>query len=383
MIAERPRRAESGCEPLRLAVRDFARGRVQPLAAQIDRTAEMPAAVLGGLRELDLMGIVVPAEYGGAGLDQVAFVTCVEELARACASTAALVDIQNTVACQPILIHGDEAQRRAWLPRLASGAILGAFALTEPAAGSDVGAMQSTARRDGDAYVIDGRKIFITNAGLAGLYVVTARTGVAGGAGLSTFLVPADTPGVRSGQVFEKLGLNGSTTGELLLDGVRVPASARLSQEGRGLRIAMTTLDYGRIGIAAQALGIAGAALDEALAYTTERRQFGQPVASFQGVQFMLADMATRLRAASLLTYEAARLASDGRPFTLDASMAKLFATDAAMEVATNALQLAGGYGYLKDLPFERHFRDAKALQIYEGTNQVQRMVIGRQLLAS
>lgn len=369
-------------EALRTAVREFAEGVVRTHAADVDARHRFPDEALAGARELDLLGILVPAELGGAGLDHLAFTLCVEELARACASTAVIVDVHNSVACEPILLHGDETQRRAWLPRLAAGELLGAFALTEPSAGSDAATLRTTARRYGDEYVLDGTKVFITNAGRAGLYTVFARTGEEGRAsGISAFLVPADSPGLRVGQLFEKMGLHGSPTGELVLEEVRVPAANRLGAEGSGFAIAMRALDSGRIGISGQALGIAQAALEEAIAHTAQREQFGRAVAEFQGVAFMLADMATRLEAARLMTYQAAARCDAGLPFTREAAMAKLFATDTAMEIAIDALQLAGGYGYTADLPFERHFRDAKALQIYEGTNQVQRVVIARELL--
>jgi len=329
-----------------------------------------------------LLGILVPPEYGGAGLDHLAFTICIEELAVACASTAVIVDVHNSVACEPILLFGTEEQKRRWLPALASGELLGAFALTEPSSGSDAASLQTTARRHGDEYVLNGTKVFITNIGRAGMYIVFARTGSGErAAGVSAFIVPGDAEGLKVGQVFRKMGLNGSPTGELVLEDVRVPASNLLYEEGKGFTIAMRALDSGRIGISGQALGIAEAALGEAIAYTREREQFGRPVAAFQGVQFALADMATRLTAARQMAYHAAWLCSRGRRFTREASMAKLFCTDAAMEIATEAVQLAGGYGYVDDLPFERHFRDAKALQIYEGTNQVQRVVIAREVL--
>lgn len=356
---------------------------MKPAAAAVDRDHRFPAEAVRGARKLDLMGILVPPEYGGAGLDHLAFTICIEELARACASTAVIVDVHNSVATEPILLFGTEEQRRAWLPRLAAGEVLGAFALTEPSSGSDAASLQTTARRCGDEYVLNGTKVFITIVGEAGMYLVFARTGPAErAAGVSCFIVPADTPGLRPGQVFKKMGLHGSPTGELILEDARVPAANLLAPEGKGFRVAMRALDSGRIGISGQALGIAQAALEEALAFTSEREQFGQPVARFQGVGFMLADMATKVVASRQLAYHAASLCSAGKPFTQEASMAKLFCTDTAMEVAIDALQLAGGYGFVSELPFERHFRDAKALQIYEGSNQIQRQVIARAILS-
>ncbi len=366
---------------LRDAVREFAQSVVKPLAAEVDRDHRYPKEAIDGARELDLMGILVPPEYGGAGLDHLAFTVCIEELAAACASTAVLVDVHTSVATEPILLFGTEEQRRRWLPPMAAGELLGAFALTEPTSGSDAPALKTTARRYGDEYVISGTKVFITNVGVAGVYIVFARTGGERASGISAFIVPADSQGLRAGQVFKKMGLNGSPTGELVLEEVRVPAANLLHEDGKGFSVAMRALDSGRIGISGQALGIAQACLDESLAFTRERAQFGQPVVQFQGVQWMLADMATRVAAARQMAYHAAALCSAGKPSTREASMAKLFCTDTAMALATDAVQLAGGYGFVQDYPFERHFRDAKALQIYEGTNQVQRVVIARDLL--
>ncbi len=367
---------------LRAAVREFAQSVVKPQAAAVDREHRFPEEAIRGARDLDLLGILVPAEYGGAGLDHLAFTLCIEELAVACASTAVIVDVHNSVACEPILLFGSDEQKKAWLPAMARGEALGAFALTEPGSGSDAAALKTSARRYGDEYVLSGTKVFITNVGHAALYIVFARTGGADkAAGVSAFIVPGDAQGLKVGQVFDKMGLHGSPTGELVLEEVRVPAANLLHAEGKGFQVAMRALDSGRIGISGQALGIAAAALDEATEYTKERRQFGQPVAAFQGVGFMLADMATRLVAARQMTYHAAVLCTSGKPFTRVASMAKLFATDTAMDIATDCVQLAGGYGYVSDYPFERHFRDAKALQIYEGSNQIQRVVIARELL--
>ena len=285
------------------------------------------------------------------------------------------MDVHTSVGSEPILLFGNEEQKRRWLPELASGELLGAFALTEPASGSDAASLKTTARRNGEGYVLNGTKVFITNIGRAGLYVVFARTGPdEKAAGVSAFLVPGDTPGVRVGQVFKKMGLNGSPTGELVLEDVVVPAANRLGLEGQGFTVAMRALDSGRIGISGQALGIAQAAVDESRSVLAERE-------SAQGDEFMLADMATRLESARLLAYHAAWLCTQGRPFTRQASMAKLHCTDTAMDLALDAVQLAGEEGVVAGSPFERHVRDAKALQIYEGSNQVQRIVIARELL--
>jgi alkylation response protein AidB-like acyl-CoA dehydrogenase len=359
----------------RAVVRELAQGTVLPLAAEVDRDHRFPEEAVKAASEAGLMGVLIPREYGGAGLDALAFAICIEELAQACASTSVIVDVHTSVGSEPILLFGTEEQKRKWLPRLASGEVLGAFALTEPAAGSDAASLQASARRTGDGYVLNGTKIFITNVGRAGLYIVFARSGPEErAAGVSAFLVPAGAPGVRVGQVFKKMGLNGSPTGELVLEDVAVPAENRLGAEGQGFTVAMRALDSGRIGISGQALGIAQAAVDESRAVLAGRGRE-------QGDEFLLADMATRLESARLLAYHAAWLCSCGRPFTRQASMAKLHCTDTAMQVALDAAQLAGEEGTFSGSPFERHVRDAKALQIYEGSNQVQRMVIAREIL--
>jgi acyl-CoA dehydrogenase len=359
----------------RAAVRELAQGTVQPLAEEVDRDRRFPEEALKAAAEAGLLGVLIPREYGGAGLDPLAFAICIEELAQACASTAVIVDVHTSVGSEPILLFGTEEQKRKWLPRLASGELLGAFALTEPAAGSDAASLQASARRTSDGYVLNGTKTFITNIGRAGLYVVFARTGPEEkAAGVSAFLVPSSTPGLRVGQVFKKMGLNGSPTGELVLEDVAVPAENRLGAEGQGFTVAMRALDSGRIGISGQALGIAQAAVDESRAVLVRRDRE-------QGDDFLLADMATRLESARLLAYHAAWLCSLGRPFTRQASMAKLHCTDTAMQIALDALQLAGEEGTVSGSPFERHVRDAKALQIYEGSNQVQRIVIAREVL--
>ena len=359
----------------RAGVRELAQGVVQPLAAEVDRDHRFPQEAIDAAAKSGLLGVLVPRQYGGAGLDALAFAICIEELAQACASTAVVVDVHTSVGTEPIVLFGDVEQKREWLPRLATGELLGAFALTEPGSGSDAASLEMTARRNGDGYVLNGTKVFITNIGHAGLYVVFARTGPdEKAAGVTAFLVPADTRGVRVGQVFHKMGLHGSPTGELILEDVSVPAANRLGAEGQGFTVAMRALDSGRIGISGQALGIAQAAVDEARALMRDRGHE-------QGDDFVLADMATRVESARLLAYQAAWLCSRGRPFTRQASMSKLHCTDTAMQVALDALQIAGTEGAASGSPFERHVRDAKALQIYEGSNQVQRMVIARDLL--
>jgi len=359
----------------RAAVREVADGAVKPFAAEVDRDHRFPDEAVRAATEAGLMGVLIPREYGGAGLDALAFAICIEELAMACAATAVIVDVHTSVGTEPILLFGDEEQKKRWLPRLATGELLGAFALTEPSSGSDAASLKMTARRNGGDYLLNGTKVFITNIGRAGLYVVFARTGPdERAAGVTAFLVPADAKGVRVGQVFDKMGLNGSPTGELVLEDVVVPEENRLGREGQGFTVAMRALDSGRIGISGQALGIAQAAVDESRELMHERGHE-------QGDEFSLADMATRVESARLLAYHAAWLCGRGRPFTREASMSKLHCTDTAMQVALDALQIAGEEGAIQGSPFERHVRDAKALQIYEGSNQVQRVVIARELL--
>jgi butyryl-CoA dehydrogenase len=356
------------------SVRELADAVVMPLAEEVDRTHRFPEESVRAAAGAGLLGVLIPPEYGGAGLDALAFTLCIEELARACASTAVIVDVHTSVGSEPILLFGTDGQKQQWLPRLASGELIGAFALTEPSSGSDAASLKMTARRAGADYVLNGTKVFITNIGRAGLYIVFARTGPDERAsGVSAFIVPADAPGVRTGQVFKKMGLNGSPTGELVLEEVVVPAANRLAAEGQGFTVAMRALDSGRIGISGQALGIAQAAVEQS-------RDLLAAGPRAQGDEFTLAEMATRVESARLLAYEAAWLCSRHRSFTRKASMAKLHCTDTAMDVALNALQLAGEEGTLSGSPFERHMRDAKALQIYEGSNQVQRVVISRHL---
>src|SRR5438445_2016974 len=357
------------------SVRELAQGVALVFAAEVDRDHRFPDESVRAAAESGLLGVLIPREYGGAGLDALAFTVCIDELARACASTSVIVDVHTSVGSEPILLFGTDEQKKRWLPRLASGELLGAFALTEPAAGSDAASLQTSARRKGDGYVLNGTKVFITNIGRAGLYIVFARTRPdERAAGVSAFLVPAESPGVKVGQVFKKMGLNGSPTGELVLEDVAVPTANRLGGEGEGFRVAMRALDSGRIGISGQALGIAQAAVDESTALMRERGHG-------QGDDFVLADMATRLESARLLAYHAAWRCSHGWPFTRQASMSKLHCNDPAMQVELDHLQIAGEAGAFSGSPFERHVRDAKALQIYEGSNQVQRIVIARDLV--
>jgi acyl-CoA dehydrogenase len=370
-------------EAIREAVAEFAAAEVGPRAAAIDRDDAFPRELVKKAAALDLLGIIVPERYGGAGLDHISFAIFIEEIAAWSGTLAVILDVHTSVGTEPIIDYGTEAQKERYLPAMARGEILGAFALTEPDSGSDAASLKATAVRDGQEYVLNGTKTFITNVGHAGLYVVMARSEDAPGArAISAFLVEDDAPGLRAGAPMHKMGLRGSATGELILEDVRVPADAMLGAPGEGFKIAMSALDSGRIGISAQAVGLARGALDYAVNYAKGREQFGQPIARFEGIQFMVADLATAVDAARLVTWQAAAACDRGEPFTHLASMAKLFATDTAMNVTTNALQILGGYGYITEYPLERMMRDAKATQIYEGTNQIQRIVIARGLRA-
>jgi alkylation response protein AidB-like acyl-CoA dehydrogenase len=363
-------------------VREFAARELLPIAADLDRQSRFPAEALAKASDLGLLGLMVPEAYGGAGMDAVAYVIVQEELARASAGFQTIVSVNNSLVCDPILRWGTDSQRRRYLPDLAGGRRLGCYCLTEPTSGSDAMALRTTATLRGGEWVLTGTKVFVTNGAEADLCVVYARTEDAPGArGLSAFLVDKTSPGVRVGKVEHKLGIRCSSTAEIVLDECRVPAENLLGARGEGGRIALATLDGGRIGIAAQAVGIARAALEEATAYVQQRHQFGVPIARFQAVRFALADMATRLEAARLLTLRAAALRDAGRPYATEASMAKLAASETAMWAAHRAVQLFGGYGYIQEYPVERYFRDAKITEIYEGTSEIQRIVIARALL--
>ena len=364
-------------------VREFAARELLPIAADLDHTSRFPAEVIAKAAELGLLGLTVPEVYGGPGLDHVAYVVAHEELARASAGFQTIVTVNTSLVCEPILRWGTEEQKRRYLPDLVSGRRLGCYCLTEPAAGSDAMALRTTATLRDGIWFLSGTKIFVTNGAEADLCLVYARSEDAPGArGISAFLVEKSFSGVKVGKVEKKLGIKCSSTTELIFDGCRVPAENLLGGRGEGGRIALATLDGGRIGIAAQALGIARACLEEATAYAQQRQQFGQPIANFQAVRWGLADMATRLDAARLLTYRAAALRSAGRPCTQEAAMAKLFASETAMWAAHRAVQIFGGYGYTQEYPVERYFRDAKITEIYEGTSEIQRLVISRHLLA-
>jgi butyryl-CoA dehydrogenase len=363
--------------------REFAEKEVRPIAETIDREARFPAETVRRMGELGLMGIAVPEAGGGSGADTVAYVLAVEELARVCASHAVIMSVNNSLYCDPVLAFGTPEQREQFLVPFASGRKIGCFCLTEPEAGSDASNQSTLARRDGEDYVLDGRKVFVTNGRSAGAALVFAQTDRDRGArGVSAFLVEKGTPGFTVVKTEDKLGIRASDTAELLFEGCRVPVANRLGDEGQGFKIAMKTLDGGRIGIAAQAVGIAVGAYEAALEYAKQRRSFGVPIGHHQMVQWMLADMATSIEAARQLTLQAAWRKDAGRPCTAPAAMAKLFAAETAMRVATDAIQVHGGYGFIREYQVERHFRDAKITQIYEGTSQIQKLVIARHALA-
>ncbi|MBI4161691.1 MAG: acyl-CoA dehydrogenase family protein [Acidobacteria bacterium] len=370
---------------IRDAVREFADGVLRPGAQEWERRAAFPRDLVGRLAEAGLLGMVIPARYGGSGLTTVSYCLAMEEIARACASTAVTVSVTNSVCAYPLLRFGTEEQKNRFLPRLARGEILGGFCLTEPGAGSDAAGIVTRYRRDGDRYLLNGVKSWVTNARIGSLFLVLAtRNPAERGEGISAFLVDSASPGFTFGKLEDKLGLRASATGEIRLEECAVPAGNLLGEEGRGLAIALHCLTVGRIGIAAQATGIAGAALEVARRYARERRAFGRRIAEFQAIQFMLADMATLVDAARLLTLRAASLRDQGSgEFVRESSMAKLFASEAANRVTYLALQVHGGYGYSREFPVERYFRDARATTIYEGSSEIQRMIIARQLLGA
>ncbi|MDL2313649.1 acyl-CoA dehydrogenase [Desulfovibrio sp. OttesenSCG-928-C14] len=361
--------------------REFAENEVKPLAAEIDEQERFPSETIEKMAKLGLMGIHFPKEFGGQGGDVISYVLCIEEMARVCATTAVILSV-HSLPCDIISKNGTPEQKARFLPDLLSGKVLGAFALTEPGAGSDAAGQQTKAVLDGDQYILNGTKVFITNGGYAGLYGVFAMTDKSRGTkGISTFLVEAGTPGFSIGKKELKMGIRGSSTTELIFENCAIPKENIIGPEGKGFFTAMSTLDSGRIGIAAQALGIAQGAFDEAVSYVKERKQFGKPLAQFQNTRFVIADMKARIEAARFLVYNAAWLKQTGQDFGPAASMAKLFASDVAMDVTTKVVQIFGGYGYTRDYPVERMMRDAKITQLYEGTSEVQRMVIANSVL--
>jgi butyryl-CoA dehydrogenase len=366
----------------RETVREFAVKEVAPLASQVDEEGTFPHRTIIKMGELGLMGVAIPTTYGGAGADNVCYTIAVEEIARACASTSVIMSVNNSLVADPIYKFGTEAQKQKYLIPLASGESLGCFALSEPEAGSDAAGQHTTARRDGDTFILNGTKNFITNAREADVALVFATVDRHLRAkGVCAFIVEKGTPGFTITKVEKKLGIKGTSCCQLLFEHCRVPAENLVGEVGQGFKIAMVTLDAGRIGIAAQAVGIAQAALDISVSYSTERTAFDKPIASFQAVQWMLADIAHQTEAARLLTYRAAWMKDRGLRHTKESAMAKLFASETANRAATKALQIHGGYGYLYDFPAQRLFRDARVTEIYEGTSEIQRLVIAHQLL--
>lgn len=363
-------------------IRSFAENEVKPLTAEIDEEERFPIETVEKMGKLGIMGIPVPTQYGGAGGNYKLYAMAVEELSRCCATTGIVVSAHTSLCIGPILEYGTEEQKMKYLPKLASGQWIGAFGLTEPNAGTDASGQQTTAVLDGDHWVLNGTKIFITNAGNADVYIVIAMTDKSlGTKGISAFIVEKGFKGFSIGKKEKKMGIRGSSTCELIFENCIVPKENQLGELGKGFKVAMTTLDGGRIGVASQALGIAQGAMDETVKYTKERKQFGKSISQFQNTQFQLADLETRIEAARLLVYSAADKKDKHVPFSADAAMAKLFAAETAMEMTTKAVQFHGGYGYTREYPVERMMRDAKITEIYEGTSEVQRMVISGKLL--
>lgn len=366
---------------MRDMVRDFAQEKIAPWVDRME-AGEFPRELLVQMGELGLMGITTPEELGGSAMDFTSYILAINELSKVSAVMGVILSVHTSVGTNPIIYFGDDKQKQRYVPKLASGEYLGAFCLTEPSAGSDAGSLQSKAVLDGDDYVINGSKVFITNGGEADVYIVFASTNPADKTReISAFIVEKGTPGLVIGKDEHKMGLHGSRTVQLTFDNCRIPATNLLGKEGEGFKIAMANLEVGRIGIAAQALGIAEAALEATTAYAKERVQFGKPISAQQGVGFKLADMATAVEAAKLLVYRAADLRAKGLPCGAEASMAKLFASRTAVQTAIEAVQIFGGYGYTEDYPVERYFRDAKVTEIYEGTSEIQQLVISKHLI--
>lgn len=369
-------------EMMRRVVRDFAQNEVALEINRMEKADRFPKEIIKRMGELGLMGIPIPEQYGGSEMDFTSYVIAINELAKVSATVGVILSVHTSVGTNPILYFGNDAQKERYLPKLASGEYLGGFALTESGAGSDAASLKTRAVKDGDYYVLNGSKAFITNGGKADTYITFARTSDEGGSkGLSAFIIEEDTEGLIIGKQESKMGLRGSSTTELIFNNCRVHKEQLFGNEGEGFKVAMANLNIGRIGIAAQALGIAEAALEHAVAYAKERTQFGKPIAHHQGVSFKLADMATEVESARLLTYRAASLVEQNKPSIKEVSMAKMYASKAAVNTAIEAVQILGGYGYTTDYPVERFFRDAKVTEIYEGTNEIQHIVIAKQLL--
>ncbi len=363
-------------------VREFSRKVIAPTAAERDKTKEFPAENFRQMGELGLMGMMIPVEYGGEGADTISYVLALSEIAYSCAATAVVMSVHNSIVCESILNFGTEDQKKKYLPRLTAAEIIGAFALTEPHAGSDPVAQLTTAEKDGDYYVINGTKRFITTGKNCGLVIVTAKTDEAKKhRGISAFIVEKDTPGLIVGNIEDKMGLRASDTTDLIFENCRVPAENILGKEGDGFKIAMKGLDGGRIGIAAQSVGVAQAAFDGAVKYVKGRSQFGQKVSKFQGIRWYIAEMATELEAAKQLMFSAAAMKDRGEKYTMQASMAKLYASEMVNRITGKCLQMHGGYGFVKDYPIERFYRDARVFTIYEGTSEIQKVVISNNIL--
>ncbi|MGE5175780.1 MAG: acyl-CoA dehydrogenase family protein [Hyphomicrobiales bacterium] len=368
-------------EMLRAMTRAFAEGEIAPIAEEIDRTETIPDSLRKKLRENNYFALLIPEEYGGAAVGSISYALILEELSRASAAVAITISVHNSVAAGPIQMFGSEEQKRCWLPRLANS-LLGAFALTEPGSGSDAAALTTRAVKDGDDYVLNGSKTFVTNGKYADVFLLMARTSPEHKhRGITSFLVPREAPGLRIGKAIDKMGIRGSDTVELFLEDCRVSSKHRLAEEGRGFKVAMQSLDGGRIGVAAQALGIAQASLDAAAKYARERVQFGRAIAEFQAIQWMIADSRAEIEGARLLTLRAAWLKDQGLPHSPEASIAKLTASAVARRVADRAVQIHGGYGYTKEFAVERYYRDAKVTELYEGTSEIQRIVIANSVL--
>lgn len=366
---------------LRQMYREFAENEVKPLAQEIDEEERFPWETVKKMGALGMMGVYFPKEYSGGGADVLAYAMCIEELSKVCGTTGVVCSAHTSLCAAPIFEYGTENQKKKYLPDLLTARKVGAFGLTEPSAGTDVGGMQTTAVLQGDKYILNGTKVFITNGGAAGTYVIFAMTDKAAGShGISAFIVEREFPGFSIGREEKKMGIHGSSTTELIMEDCEVPKENLLAKEAMGLKIAFHTLDGGRIGIAAQALGLGEGAIDEAIKYTQERSQFGRRISQFQNTQFQLADMHTRMQAAQHLVYAAACAKDAGMNYTMEAAMAKLFASEAASDVTRRAVQLFGGYGYTREYPVERMMRDAKITEIYEGTSEAQRMVISAHL---
>jgi len=366
---------------LQATAREFAKNEIEPVADAVDKAEVFAMDNFKKLAAVGFTGLAIPAEYGGSGGDVMSLSIVMEELARACASTCDIVDAHISLCMRPILLYGTEEQKKRYLPALCSGEKVGAFAITEAEAGSDIANIKTTAVRSGSDYVLNGSKLFITNGPACDTMVVFAGIPELAPRGMTAFIVEATMPGFSRGPQYQKVGMKGATNAELVFDNVRVPAANRLGDEGKGMKICLGTLDEGRIGIACQAVGIAQAVLDHCIEYAKERKQFGKPIAENQAIQWMLVDMACQVETARLLMYKAAKMMDEGGNAVKAAAMAKLVATDACMEIAVKGIQIFGGYGYMMDSPMQRYFRDAKLTQIYEGTSEVQRMVIARDLL--